>query len=101
MATKTKTPTYSKPVRFFFGHNSSGTSTEVCQSENGKWYQRWYEWNGYQKSWTKWRETEPTWETAITNAYSGEVTEREEPALSCGFTILPEYKSLPKYRLPL
>lgn len=75
-------------------------SVEVAESETGKWFQRSYGYNGYGKSWGKWTPFIPAWSLTYTNAYTGETSEREAPALQFGFSILAEYNTTPKYRLP-
>lgn len=90
-----------KTARGFGGTNTYGTHVEVAESVTGKWFQRAYEYNGYAKAWSKWIPFTPSWSTTITNAYTGEVSEREEPALEYGFSILKEYvNEKPNYRLP-
>jgi hypothetical protein len=89
-----------KAIRAFSGNNTYGTPVEVAQSINGAWFQRYYEYNGYACAWSKWVTFLPAWSDTITNAYSLEVSVRDEPALQCGFSILMESSIVPRYRLP-
>jgi hypothetical protein len=89
-----------KAIRAFSGNNSYGTPVEVAQSITGAWFQRYYEYNGYARAWSKWATFAPVWSETVTNAYSLEVSAREIPALQCGFSILMESISVPRYRLP-
>lgn len=89
-----------KAVRAFGGSNTYGVNVEVAQSATGNWFQRAYAYNGYAKAWTKWQAFEPVWSTTVTNAYSGETEQREEPVLQYGWSVLSEYVDVPRYRLP-
>ena len=89
-----------KCKRAFGGTNSYGVLVEVAESVEGSWYQRSYGYNGYGQSWGKWLTFTPSWSTTITNVYSLEVEEREEPALEYGFRTLTEYLEVPRYKLP-
>ena len=90
-----------KTKRVFFGTNTYGVSIEVAENISGKWFQRSYGFNGYGKAWGKWLPFIPSWSYTYTNVYSLEISEREEPALEYGFSILAEIKKdIPNYRLP-
>jgi hypothetical protein len=89
-----------KAVRAFGGSNTFGVNVEVALSATGVWFQRAYAFNGYAKAWTKWQAFEPVWSTTVTNAYTGETEQREEPALQYGWSVLSEYQDVPRYRLP-
>lgn len=47
-----------KATAHYYGSNTYGVPVEVAQSENGKWFARFYEWNGYARCWSKWEEVE-------------------------------------------
>lgn len=89
-----------KTLRAFTGHNTSGISVEVAESESGNWFFREWKFNGYGKGWTSWRPFIPHWSTRVVNVYSGEESEREVPVLEYGWNTLTEYSKTPRYRLP-
>ena len=43
-----------KCIALWCGSDSTGRSVEVAKSADGSYFSRAYEYNGYQKSWTKW-----------------------------------------------
>lgn len=90
-----------KAVRFFFGTDTFGRDVEVAESATSHWFCRVLDWNGYNRSWSKWGTHEPSFETHGTNIYTNEVFEYETPQLFWGFQKLTETKELPRVRLPL
>lgn len=91
-----------KAVRAFFGTMTNGVSTEAAQREDGVWFHRFYEFNGYAKAWTKWAEFTPCWVLETENAYTGEkCAHANETIMSCGFNLMTEIKGAKlTYRLP-
>lgn len=90
-----------KAIKFWFGNDSVGRPVEVAMREDGTYFSRSYEYNGYGKSWTRWSEHDPNFVTSTENAYSGEVTYHpERPVMSWGFIRLTECSEVPRVRLP-
>lgn len=91
-----------KATRAFFGTLSNGVATEAAQREDGKWFRRFYEFNGYTKAWTKWAEFTPSWITESENQYTGEkIAHAAETIMSCGFNRMTEILGTKlSYRLP-
>ena len=97
-----------KALRLYVGTDSRGTSIEVAERADGKWFMREYRFNGYGTGWSKWSSFEDvSFRTSCTNAYSGEVYNytpeeiAEERQLQWGFNWLVKIteESL-KIRLP-
>lgn len=90
-----------KAISYWYGNDSVGRPVEVAQREDGVYFARSYEWNGYGKNWTKWKEHEASFVTTTENAYSGEVTEHPERPIMCwGFMRLTQCSDVPRFRLP-
>lgn len=91
-----------KTSRAYFGHNSQGVSVDVAQAINGKWYRRYYEFNGYAVAAGKWTLIDaPSFRTSATNAYTGEVTTITDENQICeGFCYLNIFSKTPAFRLP-
>ncbi|EMC4401916.1 hypothetical protein [Cronobacter sakazakii] len=45
----------SKAVRVYSGRDSYGRSVQVAERVDGKWFSRFYEWNGYHSTWSRWK----------------------------------------------
>ena len=91
-----------KAVRYFYGTDTFGRSAEVCESESGVFFARNDEQTKFGLQTTKWREHTPTWSKTVTNAYSGEVSERVKPVMEWGFQVLRELDDMSevRFRLP-
>ena len=89
-----------KAIAAYEGSDSVGRMVEVAQREDGVFFSRQYGWNGYGNVWSKWIETEVTFQTHGTNVYSGEQYEHEVPKMSWGFKTLQKMKETPRFRLP-
>ena len=89
-----------KTLKAWFGTDSYGRHIEVALREDGEYFSRAFEYNGYGNSWSKWQPFVPTFETHGTNAYSGERFEYSEPKMAWGFNLLTEYSETPRFRLP-
>ena len=91
-----------KIIKFYFGTDSYGRSVEVVKSVSNMWYSRCKEYNGYQMSFTKWSQYEPTFEKSYNNRYSGKRGHYDTPVLMWGFNMLTEVtENLPRYRVPM
>ena len=89
-----------KAIAAWDGTDSLGRNVEVAKREDGVFFSRQYGWNGYGNQWSKWIETEVTFQSHGTNAYSGERYELETPRISWGFKSLREMNEVPRFRLP-
>jgi hypothetical protein len=87
--------------RAWFGSDTFGRSVEVAERSDGQFFCRFYEYNGYGKSWSKWeRYDNATFETHGENRYTGERTEYTTPVLFWGFNPMKVYSNVPRFRLP-
>ena len=89
-----------KAIAAWSGSDSVGRSVEVAKRDDGVFFSRQYGWNGYGNQWSKWVETEVTFQTHATNAYSGEQVALDTPRLSWGFGYLDAMSVVPRFRLP-
>ena len=92
-----------KVARAYFGNDSTGRPVEVAESVNGKWFCRFYEFNGFAKAWSKWSlcATPPSFKLRGTNVYSGEQFDIEKgKVLNWGFKALSLLENTPRWRLP-
>jgi hypothetical protein len=97
----------SKVIKLYAGENSQGNSVELAQSENGKWFFRIREYNGYAVAWSKWLEytDDLIYRKTITNSYDDSVYEipecEQHETIQWGFRYLKMvYSYGKKYRLP-
>jgi hypothetical protein len=89
-----------KTVRAWSGYDSYGRSIEVAERLDGKFFWREYEYNGWGKAWSKWKEHTPSFSNKTTNVYSDEVVYFDTPQLFWGFNQMSPYVTVPKFRLP-
>lgn len=95
------------------GRCSYGRPAQIAESESGKFFFREYRWNGYGRTWSKWKPTTPKFSTTrrVTKQGSFGTYTDEEPrdqksiddrvAIDFGFSVLNRvFDGLPKYRLP-
>ena len=94
-----------KAIKTYFGNDSYGRGVEMSQREDGVWFDRFREFNGYANAWCKWSkcEDEPVFETESKNPHNSETIKFPEPIMYCGFTRMYEgigHSEGCKYRLP-
>jgi len=91
-----------KASRWFAGNDTFGRSVERAQrADDGRWFSRVYEDNGYGKAWSRWTESdEPTFETHGVNAYTGDRFEHDKPRCKWGFHDMVEIDAPLRIRLP-
>lgn len=79
----------SKPVAIWTGNDSQGSRVEVALSDNGKYYARVAQYNGYSVAFDAWSVHEPSFNKA--------------GAMEWGFNLLRKFSDVSdiKYRLPL
>ena len=92
----------SKASRVFYGNDSTGRPVEVAESVDGKWFCRFFEFNGFAKAWSKWTLCDtPTFKVRGKNVYTGEEYVIENGrVLNWGFISLTIFEKVPRYRLP-
>jgi len=88
-----------KVKKLFSGYDTYGRMVERALSESGKWFARYYDYNGYGKSWCKWYEDEPHYITETENKYSGEII-KHDPVVAWGWNKMTESDANNRYRLP-
>ncbi len=88
-----------KAIRGFFGTDTYGRSVERAQRDDGVWFARFVEFNGYSNAFCKWYKDDPHYITETTNAYSGEVTQHD-PIMAWGWNKMTEYDLPLRFRLP-
>lgn len=96
-----------KALELYWGTDSANRSIEVAQSVEGLWFYRVYEFNGYDKAWSRWQKMEaPSRPKGYRNHYSGEwfaYTEEERAdKIEWGFHVFTGTTDCSdvRYRLP-
>lgn len=76
-------------IRAYTGNASYGVDVRVAETASG-WFFSTTQRTRWGSAWTKWAplQEEPTFNTAMTNVYSGEVTHTETPYMEWGFNRL-------------
>lgn len=96
----------SKVSKLYTGNDTFGKNIELALSENGNWYYRVYQFNGYSNAWTKWDlyKEEIIHKKSHTNQYDGSVTEIPDEdqhlLVQWGFNYLRLISGEVRYRLP-
>ena len=92
----------SKAIKAFFGSDTYGRSVERAQRDDGVWFSRAVEFNGYANAFCKWYQDEPHYITETKMQVEQGVFEnvKHDPIMAWGWNRMTEYDAPLRFRLP-